>query len=350
MVEELSKRYSITVACLEDAHDHDRIKQASLDLPFALKTIFLLGEKYRGTFFSTINFYLKKGQLLLLLQKSNVIWLNTPTQFLHIKPLMSPRHTLVYDCMDDIAAFQESNPVKMKQIQSIEKALCEKADLVMVSSEELKRRIKERYAIEKNVFLVQNGLSDQLFSQQQTIVLPLALHFMNQKAEKKFIVYIGTISSWFDFESLIFAANNNAACKFVLVGPADVSIPNHPSIIHIPPVQHKFIYSIMQASDVLIMPFKITELVKAVNPVKAYEYISSGKPVILSSYTETQIFEDYACLYTDSKSFSALISAAAEGLLHPKQSLEDCLSFARQNTWSKRGDYIEKLLGNYFAA
>ena len=344
LVEELSKKHKLTVVCLEDTYDAQKIQNASTGLPFVLTTIFLFSKKLQGLFVSKVNFYLKKIQLRFLIRKTEVVWLNTPTQFLHIKTLLQPGHVLVYDCKDDMAAFHESDPAVFQNIIAIEMSLCLKADLILASSDVLKSRIKERYAVDANVFVVNNGLSDQLFEHQQPAVLPGSLDFMLTDTTRVYVIYIGTISSWFDFDRVILAASQNTRCTFVLIGPADIPIPVHPSIIHVPPVQHSFVNSIMQFAHVLIMPFRITELVKAVNPVKAYEYISSGKPVILSSYSETAKFKDYAYLYTDDLSFSALINSAANHSLLPKKSPDECLTFAKENTWTKRGLYIQQLL------
>ena len=47
----------------------------------------------------------------------------------------------------------------------------------------------------------------------------------------------------------------------------------------------------------LVMPFKLDDLVQAVNPVKLYEYVYSHKPAIAIHYAETEQFEQFVHLY-----------------------------------------------------
>ena len=75
--------------------------------------------------------------------------------------------------------------------------------------------------------------------------------------------------------------------QYLLFGPAETKIPKHHGIIHCGPIEHQFVPSIMSMADTLVMPFKISELVRSVDPVKVYEYICSGKPALVVGYEET---------------------------------------------------------------
>ena len=93
-------------------------------------------------------------------------------------------------------------------------------------------------------------------------------------------MYVGTISEWFDFDLLISILDEYKTINAVLIGPSDVKIPKHDRIHYLGTVERKYIFNIMSHAWVLVMPFLINELVKSVNPVKLYEYIYMGKPII----------------------------------------------------------------------
>jgi glycosyltransferase involved in cell wall biosynthesis len=62
--------------------------------------------------------------------------------------------------------------------------------------------------------------------------------------------------------------------------------------------------------DVCLIPFRITELTLATNPVKAYEYLSAGKPVVSVGLPELQQFGDLVYRAQDSDDFIAQVSRA----------------------------------------
>ena len=80
----------------------------------------------------------------------------------------------------------------------------------------------------------------------------------------------------------------------------------------------------------------VTELVKSVNPVKLYEYIYSGVPVISVKYGETEKFSDYIYLYTTTEEFLGLIDLVKQNKLKPKKPLGESVEFAKANTWQMR--------------
>ncbi|MCQ3825395.1 glycosyltransferase, partial [Streptococcus agalactiae] len=62
--------------------------------------------------------------------------------------------------------------------------------------------------------------------------------------------------------------------------------------------------------DVCIVPFHITALTLATNPVKVYEYLSAGKPVVSVDLPEMQQFGTLVQVGHDGTAFIAAITRA----------------------------------------
>lgn len=92
----------------------------------------------------------------------------------------------------------------------------------------------------------------------------------------------------------------------------------------------------MEIVDALIMPFKITELIKSVNPVKLYEYIYMNKPIIAPLYPESVYFNDYVYLYNDIDELMQYFGRVSKGELKAKNTYESNLKFIKSNTWASR--------------
>ena len=90
--------------------------------------------------------------------------------------------------------------------------------------------------------------------------------------------------------------------------------------------------------DVVIIPFKRTPLTESTNPVKAYEILAAGKPIVSVPIPEMRALSRFVRLASDAKEFEQEVSAAlAEN--EPKL-VEARRAFAKENTWKKRYDVL----------
>ena len=247
---------------------------------------------------------------------------------------------VIYDCMDDVLAFS-SDKEKNSQMFSLEEELVKKAKYVFFTAENLKQTVLARYKCEdahEKYLLSNNAIElpdDNLFSN---------FDLGNSKRIK--LVYIGTITEWFDFELLEKLDKNKY--ELHLFGPVYNISKNFSDnfIIH-GAVPRSQIFSIMNSADILVMPFQVSELIKSVNPVKLYEYIYSCKPVISVKYGESEKFADYIYLY-ENGSLDSFVSCLEEILctgMKNKKSEQECKSFVEKNTWNQRVAEIKRFIG-----
>ena len=130
----------------------------------------------------------------------------------------------------------------------------------------------------------------------------------------------------------------------VLIGPCEVEIPKHERIHYLGLVERKHIFPLMEVAFALMMPFKLNELIYAVNPVKLYEYIYMKKPIICIRYAETEKFSDYVCLYS---TVDECIDKIGRILKNPQiniQSENAIQEYIEKNTWCYRSKQIEQIL------
>jgi hypothetical protein len=95
-----------------------------------------------------------------------------------------------------------------------------------------------------------------------------------------------------------------------------------------------------------MMPFRISPLVEAVDPVKLYEYMALGKRIIASYYPEIDRFGPYVSFYRTPSEFHEAVKAV---ISHPDQAdgvSATVRAFLRVNTWDERVATIDRLLQN----
>lgn len=230
----------------------------------------------------------------------------------------------VYDCMDDHSGF-ESN----RNIMTYEPALTAESDLVVVSSDILLKKVSP---VAKRVIQVKNGTDFDHF------------HFLPEAdvlahAGKPIIGYYGAIAEWFDVELVEMCAKRYPQYQFVLIGRVtnnDIGrLQSLSNVILTGEIPYRELPAYVRYFDVCLIPFQLTPLIEATNPVKFYEYLSSGKPVVSVNLPELQPYKEHCYLAGSREHFVKNIASALSekaGLIAPR------IELAKQNSWTMRGE------------
>lgn len=243
---------------------------------------------------------------------------------------------LVYDCMDYHAGF---NNVSSDVIQR-EEELLRAADLVITSSRALSEHVGE---VVSNV-LIRNAADVDFFQQSPA---RLAWHSKNPT-----VGYFGAIADWFDTALVHSAALAYPNWDFVLIGScafADTSqLETRPNVHFMGEVPYQELPSYLYAFDVCIIPFRLNELILHTNPVKLYEYLSAGKPVVATALPELLALPSGVVRIASTEAeFIAGLSAAMEESKDQgaRQRRSD---WAKQHTWVKRAAQFDEALRSCF--
>lgn len=271
----------------------------------------------------------------------DIIWFSSPNLYPLLKKRIKNNQCVVYDCMDDHLAFPNANT---KTVKRDELELIRRANKVLFSAEYLKDKVLDRYRIQNNqCIVVNNATSIDNNATKRDIPEDVIRIIEKIKEISNPLIYIGTISEWFDFDLMIKVLENNPEYNLVLIGPESSIVPTHPQIHCLGSVKHEYIFNIMPLAYALVMPFKVIELIKSVNPVKLYEYIFTGRPVIASRYGETEQFKDFVYLYNNEMDFSTVLKTIKNTTI-PEAYKDKCKLFVSNNTWDNRYEQIKRYL------
>ena len=345
IAEQMSGHYEVEVFfrklyCIE--------QQLTNDHPPPLRTheIFVLPlERFDAVW--QLNCRIFSFQLRDTISRFDLVWITNPLMFDMVEPVLPLGMKVAYDCMDDALEFPRiKRDVRLRERVGVsERKLAARSDIVFASSQTLKERIAARYDLRKEIDVVTNAMFLGDRDPDPGPTLGIAGTFQSAPCR---LTYIGTISEWFDFPLILEALDARKDVTVFLFGPTEVPIPVHDRLVYFGPVEHRHVYRIMAMSDALIMPFRINDLVLGVDPVKLYEYISSGKPVLAVEYPETRKFAEFVYLYNDSADFRELSSRVADKLLTSKMTPGQCAEFAEANTWGERTRFISARLDSLF--
>jgi hypothetical protein len=165
LAEELSKDFDLVIA-----HPRNRRRELLVLNSTALFTIPLLALPLsRFKFISTINEAIRQMYHLglLLLYRPSVIWITYPTVTSNFVLSLVKNKVIVYDCMDDAPQFKEAEHEKAL-ILNKEKHLLSRADIVLVSSQNLWEKVLARGANASTVTIVRNAFGG-IFHEEGTL-------------------------------------------------------------------------------------------------------------------------------------------------------------------------------------
>lgn len=231
---------------------------------------------------------------------------------------------VIYDCMDEWDNF----PLIKSPILEAELRLVQDCDLLAVTSQIL----FDKWSAENHPIILARNAADYDFYQR--FFSPNNL--LNEK--KPIVGYYGALADWFDLELMIYTAQSRPEYTFVLLGgifDLDVSeLITLPNVKLLGQQPYETMPQYLFHFDVCIIPFKINPITEATDPVKIYEYMCGGKPVVSVALPEIMPYQELLYIAQTQEDFvknidKALAEDTPELQIRRKH-------FAQQNSWHKR--------------
>lgn len=253
-----------------------------------------------------------------------------------IKPTLS-----VYQCVDPMIV-----PYDMKHGIYSENHLVKKSDLVICTSKAL---YVEKSKQNINTYFIPNGTD---LNSKNATNTSFPVHEKLKNIAPPLIGYLGTIERRINYELIANVMMLNPDKSFVFAGP--VSDGFVPEAIYklknahfLGTIAHQEVEQIISNFDVAIIPFKKDEVSKTIFPIKLFEYLSAGKPVVATDFNEDlkDYTEDRVAYCGTSTSFSdALNEALATESEYEKQQRRQ---LAQKNTWEVRANQFAEILSSH---
>ena len=243
-----------------------------------------------------------------------------------------PGSALLYDCMDHHAGFENNAPAVIEA----EKRLTAGADLLIVTSDWLDRELADA---NPHRVLIRNATDYGHFHER-----PRRVH--RDPRGRRVIGYYGAIAEWFDVELVRKVAERFADCVVLLIGHdtigAAAALSGLGNVEFTGEVPYDELPFYLHGFDVALLPFRVIELTMATNPVKVYEYLSAGKPVVAVDLPETAQFGELIHGARGHEAFLDAVSLALdESRGGDERHAEARRAFAREQTWAHRARQMD---------
>lgn len=244
---------------------------------------------------------------------------------------------VLFDCMDEHQGLTILQPEMLYD----ESLLVRKADLLIVSATKLWEKHTNQAS---RCILLPNAVDFDHFN-----CSPSKRHEL-ESVKRPIIGYYGAIMEWFDAEVVIGAAKTRPDWTFVLIGNVDTPsvepLNSLPNVLFLGEQPYSLLPGFLHQFDVCLIPFKASKIIESTNPVKFYEYMSAGKPVVATPIPELLPYQSLFYLARNAEELVAQVTRALQEDSPERVSAR--VNWARQETWQARYEQLVNVIDDLY--
>lgn len=321
------------------------LRQVKKDLFVLTPPLLLPGAHSRVGMSNSVNQYIlrkfvKKYQERLAL-RDPIIW-TSDVAAVKSFPFFSAK-ARIYDCTDEGAYFPNVNK---SYFQKMENELLKMSDIVIVTAKEL---LERKCKINKRTFWIPNGVDFDHFARAHNLDLERPSEMVD--IHKPVAGFIGKIASWIDLELIGYLSDMLPDWSFVIIGPISQGLKGinelrrKRNIYFLGRKDSRILPNYVRCFDICIAPFKMNRLVETVSPLKVYEYLATGKPVVSTPLPELIAYQDIIYLARTKNEFLEKIQIAKDR--DTREMVHQRMKIANEHNWTKLLEALSSIIEKY---
>jgi glycosyltransferase involved in cell wall biosynthesis len=249
---------------------------------------------------------------------------------IHKLPLVIEINGLVEEELETIGDTKQAKKVSGRTRRTLRKRFFSRARKIVAVTEGIKSGLHEGYRVPlEKMVVVHNGANTELFK-------PMDKDFcrreLNLKEDGKYLLFVGNLISWQGIDDVIKAVPNvleaipEAELLIVGDGPQREELEKLAGSLNLSEVirftgfvPYDRVPLYMGASDICVAPKKV--LGSGYSPLKLYEYMACGRPVVASKVEGFQVLEEGAGLLFEPDNVEEIASKSV-GLLSDQELMD----------------------------
>jgi len=290
---------------------------------------------------NVINNFIMGRFLLVNMRKLGIdnplLWLYSHYNGPLVKTLKCKR--ALYECVDEFSGAK--GLINPEVARELENCTLDAVDAAIVTAPALK---SSKTNHNRNIHIIPNAANVAHFG-KALLNLPEPAEMRGMGHPR--LIFIGAVAYWIDLNLLEHLAHERPQWQIILVGPVLVNVKRLQAYSNIHILGKKVYNSLpdyLASSDLALNPYRLDSVAENCSPLKLYEYMASGLPVVSTNMPEARHFPgiiNVAISYDDfiSQIERVLGRNSAEKDEHQKRAIKE----SQKHTWEKRFLEAEKI-------
>lgn len=270
-----------------------------------------------------------------------IVWVYNPYAVHYLDAIVDKSLT-IYHCVDDLSLVPGANK---DALDNAERKLLEQADIVFATSQALAEKCMK---LNPQTFYQPNVADFEHFHSVEDT--SLSVHPSIESLKKPVIMFSGNLAPHkVDFRLIRHIAESKPEWSLAIIGPrwegqrndqmeSLFCLDNVHFLGHIP---YPELPEYLKGANILIIPYLKNDVTENIFPLKLYEYLSTGKPVVSTDLASLRSADTLISLADDYDSF---VNECERLLDNPDVGKSQRIECAKANTWKKRIDEMSQII------
>lgn len=266
-------------------------------------------------------------------EQNTILWMFPAHHYINKLISLIPHSLLITQVIDNNAFKENDSAETISFVKQQYEEVSKQSDIVLTSS---KINYELFSAINTSCYYFENAV-DQIFISSPS-ELPYRLNKMRPR-----LGYVGFITQRTDIKLLDYVARSRPEYDLIIAGTQGEDL-NKYGTLNLPNVNYKGIIpyndvpNFLESIDVCLIPHKDTLYSKSMNPLKLYQYLGSGRPIVSTSIAGVERWDGLISIASNYEDFIIKIDDALKN-----DNEELCykrISAVKEETWGKRTNEI----------
>ncbi|NOZ12270.1 MAG: glycosyltransferase family 1 protein [Acidobacteria bacterium] len=295
----------------------------------------------KNRFIKRVNLFLLRTQLrwarVRLKMQNPFVFVFSQNWYELIKKM--PRKKLINYCVDEHSGFNIANPESFRKLNQL---MCQVSDIVFCSSNLLTEAYRK---FNPNTCHISHGVDYALFSRA---VFDTSLETAPEAAglNAPVLGFWGHISyEWVDAGLLKYLAEKQPSWTILLIGRNSMlpdEFSNYGNIVLAGEKDFEALPSFCKKIDVALIPFVRSTLTDNCNPLKLYEYLAAGLPVVSTDIPEVRFHGKHVLIAEGREEFLKRCEEALD--LNCEERKREVSLSMKENTWDHKVELIYRII------
>ena len=272
--------------------------------------------------------------------KNPWLWTYNPLTTEFLNP--SDFSKTIYHCVDEIKA-QPGMPIEV--LEREERTLIKQADIIFVTALQLK---ESRLKWNNNIHYFSNVADFEHFN--TAISNDHAVPEDLKDIKSPILGFIGAVSSYkVNLDLISYLASSRPQYSIVIIGEVGEGDPStkidvlkeHENIHLLGPKSYEVLPQYLNFFDVALLPNNLNEYTDNMFPMKFFEYLAAGRPIVSVDLSSIQEFKSLVKIGKNPSEFVTAVDAVLAGDIAP---LAERLALAKEYTYEKRTEKMLNML------